>query len=297
MKFPLSRPYPPEQPDGYWGIPTSTIDWCEENYVVSNYIAEAINTTTNAFFMALAIFATITAHRNHLGTRFVFASLGFLLVGFGSWWFHMTLRYEYQLLDELPMIYATCIPFWSVFSEFKSRSTSALIGLGIFAFANGLCFVYLNIYTNPTLHQTAYALLNLSIVTKSIFLSNKYVQDPAARRRMSNALFSGLGFFLLGYILWNADIHFCDYARATRREWGMPYGFLLEGHGWWHIFTGTGVYYYIVYQEYLRCFLQGTQEFYAYEYFYGIPIVRLKDKEGLLAFRREEKILKIKKNL
>uniref|UniRef100_A0A8C5S2P9 Alkaline ceramidase n=1 Tax=Laticauda laticaudata TaxID=8630 RepID=A0A8C5S2P9_LATLA len=25
---------------GYWGPPTSTLDWCEENYVVSSYIAE-----------------------------------------------------------------------------------------------------------------------------------------------------------------------------------------------------------------------------------------------------------------
>lgn len=25
---------------GYWGRPTSTLDWCEDNYVVSSYIAE-----------------------------------------------------------------------------------------------------------------------------------------------------------------------------------------------------------------------------------------------------------------
>nr|ACO13289.1 Alkaline phytoceramidase [Esox lucius] len=25
---------------GYWGRPTSTLDWCGENYVVSFYIAE-----------------------------------------------------------------------------------------------------------------------------------------------------------------------------------------------------------------------------------------------------------------
>ena len=25
---------------GYWGKPTATIDWCEENYVVNHYIAE-----------------------------------------------------------------------------------------------------------------------------------------------------------------------------------------------------------------------------------------------------------------
>ena len=25
---------------GVWGIPTSTLDWCEENYVVTKYVAE-----------------------------------------------------------------------------------------------------------------------------------------------------------------------------------------------------------------------------------------------------------------
>lgn len=25
---------------GYWGEPTSTLDWCEENYAVSFYVAE-----------------------------------------------------------------------------------------------------------------------------------------------------------------------------------------------------------------------------------------------------------------
>ncbi|XP_013916330.1 PREDICTED: alkaline ceramidase 3 [Thamnophis sirtalis] len=57
---------------GYWGPPTSTLDWCEENYVVSSYIAE-------------------------------------FSVGLGSWCFHMTLKYEMQLLDELPMIYSCCV--------------------------------------------------------------------------------------------------------------------------------------------------------------------------------------------
>lgn len=26
--------------DGFWGAPTSTIDWCESNYQVSHYLAE-----------------------------------------------------------------------------------------------------------------------------------------------------------------------------------------------------------------------------------------------------------------
>ena len=31
--------------------------------------------------------------------------IGLLIVGIGSWCFHMTLLYPMQLLDELPMIY------------------------------------------------------------------------------------------------------------------------------------------------------------------------------------------------
>ena len=25
---------------GYWGFPSSTMDWCEENYAVTSYMAE-----------------------------------------------------------------------------------------------------------------------------------------------------------------------------------------------------------------------------------------------------------------
>jgi dihydroceramidase len=244
----------------------------------------------------LASFATYSAIKNHLEPRFVFASLGFLLVGIGSWWFHMTLQYEYQLLDELPMIYATCIPFWSVFSEFKTKSQSLIIGFGIFMFANVLSYIYLYVYTNPTLHQAAYGTLNLAIIVQSIKLTNKYITDTHALHKMNVTMYTGVGFFLLGYALWNTDIHFCDVARSTRRQLGIPYGFLLEGHGWWHIFTGTGVYYYIVYQEYLRCFLQGTQKFYGFKRVYGLPLVYLKDEEGLLRFRKTKE-LQNKKNI
>jgi dihydroceramidase len=288
--LPFATAYPPERADGFWGPPTSTIDWCEENYVVSGYVAEALNTITNAVFIALALFATWSAYRNRLETRFVFSSLGFCLVGIGSWLFHMTLQYRFQLLDELPMIYATCIPFWLVFSEFKTPSQLRLVGAGIFMAANTLTAIYLY-FKDPTIHQVAYALLNAGIIFQSISLTRTQVADPAQRKQLYRVMVTGVVTFLSGYFLWNMDIHFCAFVRATRRVWGMPYGFVLEGHGWWHILTGTGVYYYLIYLEYLRCLLKDTHKFYRLSYVLGfLPYVECVDAPALEQFLQLQKL-------
>ena len=263
------------------------IDWCEENYVVSVYIAEALNTITNSVFIALAGFAIYHAYSNKLEPRFIFTALGFLLVGVGSWLFHMTLRYHFQLLDELPMIYATCIPFWSVFSEFRTKRESVYVAIGIFTAANTLTVIYLY-FKDPTIHQAGYAMLNAFIIFKSLHLTSLHVHDNLAKKQLYRTMFFGVSIFLLGYFLWNMDIHFCDYVRGKRREWGMPYGFVLEGHGWWHILTGTGIYYYLVYEEYLRCFLTGTEKFFTFKWVAGLPIVSCVDAVGLEKYKANQ---------
>jgi len=34
---------------GYWGAPSATIDWCEDNYAVTRFIAEFCKYTTLCF--------------------------------------------------------------------------------------------------------------------------------------------------------------------------------------------------------------------------------------------------------
>lgn len=208
--------------------------------------------------------------------RFLIVAIGFATVGIGSWMFHMTLLYEYQLLDELPMIYATCVPYWIVFSFGKSRFDSIKIGVQITSAAAVLTGIYLY-YRDPTIHQAGYAFLNFVIVAKSVSLAQQHVYDEQAKKHLLRTLILGLSSFLFGYFLWNMDIHLCTTWRGLRRQIGMPWGFLFEGHGWWHLLTGTGVYFYIVYLEYLRLFLIGKEKEYVFKWSYGFPHVDKKE--------------------
>lgn len=276
IMWPGALQYPPEVKNGFWGPTTATIDWCEENYVISKYIAEFVNTLTNSVFIFLALYSLRNAVKQKLELRFVLAAIGFALVGIGSWLFHMTLRYEFQLLDELPMIYGTCIPCWNVFQTNVSKSYSRKLAMGIATGALLLTAIYLH-FKNPTIHQAAYGILNLVIIVKSCMDVRKYVKDKAVWKQFDYILVSGLTQFLLGYFLWNLDIHLCNYWRGIRRAIGLPYGLVIEGHGWWHLLTGSGVYFYMQYLEYLRCFILGTDEQYKLSWkFNFLPVVELK---------------------
>lgn len=54
------------------------------------------------------------------------------------------------------------------------------------------------------------------------------------------------GCFLFGYTLWQLDFIYCSQLTSWKRAMGMPWGFLLEFHGWWHILTAVGAYVFMV---------------------------------------------------
>jgi hypothetical protein len=50
----------------------------------------------------------------------------------------------------------------------------------------------------------------------------------------------------LGYFLWQIDGIYCEELTASKRAIGMPWSFLLEMHGWWHVFTAIGAYVFMI---------------------------------------------------
>lgn len=238
-------------PTGYWGPITSTLLWCEEKYRWSYYVAEPVNTVTNAFFIALAIYGYRVTRRERLPLRFAVCHLGVALVGFGSAWFHGTLTYSTQLLDELPMIYT------STFLTYCVLETSKGYGKPRFRLLLPLVLTLLVVWItvtyvwngNPVFHQVAYASIQIASTVRVVYLlisKNSALNASQAgkerKREIARLYLFGAVVFLTGFAIWNVDNIFCYQLRQARNKIGYPWAVLLEGHGWWHIFTGYGAY-------------------------------------------------------
>jgi dihydroceramidase len=195
---------------------------------------------------------------------FLVAFSTYLFIGIGSICFHTTLKYPMQLLDELSMIYTSCTTFFAVFSFGRPQTVRYVVG----AFSV-LLAVFITLYyhylKDPAFHQNAFALLTSVVVFTSMYNMDQLLRPGSARRKEAPAhakgrkpsavelqrrdtrdanilkqmwfmVGCGLGSVGLGFFLWNLDNIYCETLRGWRRELGLPWGILLEGHGWWLVF-------------------------------------------------------------
>lgn len=267
MSF-LQFPYR-EARDGIWGHQTSTLNWCEEDYNITAYCAEFVNSLTNLTFILLGIRGIRDCLRYKHPGIFVVAFVGYMVVGFGSLAFHTTLKYSMQLADELPMIYATCIIGYATFSYARGRTFSLVVGVSLFSLALFITVVYY-VTKDPVFHQVSYAALTSAIVFRAMYIM-EYKLRPALQTRspdkaaaimtnMWKLCFSGVALFLVGFSIWNIDNIYCVHLRSWREILLLPWAVVLEGHGWWHLFTGLGAYYFIMWQVWLRRCLDADED-------------------------------------
>lgn len=90
-----------EARDGIWGEQTSTLNWCEEDYNITPYCAEFVNTATNLVFMYLGYRGVRNCVTYGHSPVLIVAFIGYIIVGQGSMAFHTTLkcRSYYEKLD------------------------------------------------------------------------------------------------------------------------------------------------------------------------------------------------------
>jgi hypothetical protein len=82
-------------------------DWCEPNYLWSHYIAEFWNTLSCIPICTFALHGLSQCYRHSLELKFWASYLGVLVIGIGSVAFHGTLHRWGQVMDEVPMLWAS----------------------------------------------------------------------------------------------------------------------------------------------------------------------------------------------
>ncbi|RFU35418.1 hypothetical protein B7463_g1006, partial [Scytalidium lignicola] len=194
-----------------------------------------------------------------------------------------------QLVDELSMIYTTSLMCYATFSFSQPGLFRLVLGislLGLSAFIT----LYYHYLQDPLFHQNAFAILTAIVLFRSMYVMEVNIR-PSLKKRSSPVgedktnptslteseraanirrddkiiremwimVAVGLSIFLGGFGIWMLDNKYCTSLRRWRREVGLPWGILLEGHGWWHIMTGIGSYFYIVWAIWLRHCLNERQ--------------------------------------
>jgi len=313
MRFALPAfDYPPARPEkGFWAPVTSTINWCEEDYYATIYSAEIVNTLTNLLFIALGVKGIRNCLRYKHDHVFATAFLGYLLVGSGSFAFHSTLKYPMQLVDELSMIYTACLMCYATFSFSQSRLIRQVLGGGLLFLAVFITLYY-HYLQDPVFHQNAFAILTAFVLLRSMYImevnirpkkriyaesgvhseSLKQASDDQRDRMIIKEMWLmvviGLSIFLGGFGIWGLDRVYCSKIRRWRHAIGLPWGILLEGHGWWHIMTGIGSYLYIVWAIWLRHCLNDRKEEYVLNWpsVFSLPeVISLEDAEKSARWR------------
>ncbi|KAI2616457.1 putative alkaline phytoceramidase [Hypomontagnella submonticulosa] len=275
----LSFPYH-EPRHGFWGEKTSTLNFCEEDYVMSYYCAEVCNTLTNALFVWLGYKGIRACIKYSHPLIFPVTFAGYLVVGLGSTFFHASLKYPMQLVDELAMIYTTCFMCFSTFSYGRSTAFSSCLGVGLVSLA---WFITTRYYQtkDPQFHQDAYAVLTAIVVLSNMWIMERTLRPALKNREESRRkaartptgpttnemikqmwvmVATGLSIFLGGYLIWNLDNMYCSTIRKWRHQLQLPWAIVLEGHAWWHLMTGLGAYYYIIWRVWIHRCLDGDED-------------------------------------
>ncbi|KAG8719643.1 hypothetical protein FRC09_010852 [Ceratobasidium sp. 395] len=243
---------------GFWGEHTATIDWCEDNYTHTRYIAEWYNTISNIPFIALGLYGAYCSLTEIPAPmrrwRYAAPHFGIACIGFGSFIFHATLDWYAQvLLDEMPMIYVSSMVLYLVLAP-SGGSGSLKLKLGVTAIPITVTALYLNL-PYPAIHQICFAAIMLTITYRLVLLLRDPAQSSDATYDAKYYIISGALMFVLAFGIWNIDNMFCDVWTTIRTQFweGMVgpsfktpsaiaavVGAVTQGHAWWHLLTGLG---------------------------------------------------------
>ncbi|KAG5928565.1 hypothetical protein E4U53_002626 [Claviceps sorghi] len=227
---------------GAWGPSDSRANFCEEDYALTFYLTEFVNSLTNAAYVYYALrYMYGPGSRGLLAPRLDGMSVALLFLGIGSFLFHATLRKTLEFADEFSMLGLTWSMLQVVFSirAPPARRSAASLALGM-GFAS---FTVFYLQSPKIIYQViAFVFTIVLLILRTNYLLH-WAQPafaPATRRDWIVRTWKAIGLSVLAYVLWNIDLEYCAELRRIRKRLGLPWAWLFELHGWWHVLTAMG---------------------------------------------------------
>ncbi|KAF5234592.1 hypothetical protein FANTH_12089 [Fusarium anthophilum] len=234
----------PHSLNGAWSPPTSRANFCEEDYAVSFYLAEFINALTNVTYVYLALrsmYGSRSRSRGLFDPKWDFMSVSLLVLGFGSFLFHATLRQTLEFVDELSMLLLSWSMLRSLVILRQSPQNIRYISIVLAIFFISFSVFYVR--SAKIIYQVIgfwVSLIVIGVRVRYLFHWAKPTFSEENVRDWSIRVWTATFTCLFGYFIWNLDLEFCAELRNFRQRIGLPWAWLLEFHGWWHILTALG---------------------------------------------------------
>ena len=251
----------------FWEPHTSSIDFCEINYGLSEHVVEIHNTWSS--IVGLALFGLLGMWKGNPTQEYRYFLSYFILtvIGIGSAGLHGTLHWIFQSSDELPMIYLVSLLNYCAIeyaSPIGKRKYPHLpFALTIMMMINTVIYYqFQHLYIVFYLTFGALSTLNLGL-TYRVMANEK--ENSIAKRI---GIMSLISMYAIGLPTWHYEMFHCDTILKH-----TPESFLyMTPHIIWHFAAGFGAYCYIVCLEACRMGALGLP--FKEEYIFGcIPII------------------------
>ncbi|KAI1309990.1 Alkaline ceramidase 3 [Mortierella claussenii] len=298
---------------GYWSPNTASVDWCENNYEVSYYIAEFWNTISNVGSLLLVFLGYHLFPTSDGRFKLLFRTCG--LVAMSSALFHGTLRHKMQLLDELPMLYSATIILYILVESKHGRQgpwfpavLTMWISLTTFIFS--ITSGQVQFYT----FQSTYTILQFCMI---YYLRVLHVQQRSKHQQewdqngkqyshqrqqqqkegMSSAvdysmsdvkvlIRRALGFGAFAVSIWLIDLRLCEFINGIGPQSVLQWNPQL--HAWWHVFSAVAMYHAALLVGFYHYDVQGRQPM-VYHWKGVVPAIQLRVQDpSMLKDRKKD---------
>lgn len=217
----------------YWGPIDAAHQFCEAKYAVSPFVAEFWNAISNVpCFIIPGLYGLYRGRSDQdLRLKLIWAHMA--LVGLGSLMFHGTMRFKWELLDEVPMVMLVLCGvlskddvhwltrgIWKVLVHSVVVSIS-VVGLYLYI-SRGAYEIFLHTFT-------AVVILDLALTCICTAKPDRHGSWVAQGCILAYIITIGAG-----RLFWEAEVRFCPAGSG---------GLLAWLHVLWHVLAGLACYF------------------------------------------------------